>query len=164
MSLWSLRPEARSILWYAHCTLIQHTLHWSSTLYTDPAHHLLGKTDSIHRQLKAFSQQQINALGDSCIKYKLFQLCCFCFCCGLYLMILQSLTVASESLTVITRAKTGSFNNNYRGWNKFQTVFLLLCNTTSKCSNVSVRTGPSSDYTTQICTTMATALLLSSTL
>jgi len=29
------------------------------------------------------------------------------------------------------RAKTGSFSNNYRGWNKFQTVFSLLHKTTS---------------------------------
>jgi len=29
------------------------------------------------------------------------------------------------------RAKTGSFSNNYRGWNKFQTIFSLLHKTTS---------------------------------
>jgi len=65
-------------------------------------------------------------------------------------------TLMETPTTRSLRAKTGSLNNNYyTGWNKFQTVFLLLYKTTSKCSNVSVPTGPSSGYTTQICTTMA---------
>ena len=41
-------------------------------------------------------------------------------------------TLMGTPTTRSLRAKTGSLNDNYRVWNKFQTVFLLLYNTTSK--------------------------------
>jgi len=40
-------------------------------------------------------------------------------------------TLMGTPTTRSLRAKTGSVNNNYRGWNKFQTVFSLLYKTTS---------------------------------
>ena len=40
-------------------------------------------------------------------------------------------TLMGTPTTQSLRVKTGSFSNNYRGWNKFQTVFSLLHKTTS---------------------------------